>query len=263
MGMMVAANVQADFFSQDQVQLAEAVVSQAAVTMQNAWLFEQVRSGRQRLQLLSRHLVEIQENERKYIARELHDETSQALTSLKMGLHSIEQAANGELTIVQPVAELKIQADGILEGIHRLAMNLRPASLDQLGLVEALTSLVQSTRERSGIGARFKSLGFDQRNRLTEEMESSIYRIVQESLTNIIRHARATCADVILEWREDKIIIIVEDDGVGIDLAAARTYGQLGLVGMQERAEMLGGKLLIDSIPNAGTTLVVEIPYAN
>jgi PAS domain S-box-containing protein len=263
MGMVVAAHVQANFFSQDQVELAEAVVSQAAVAMQNAWLFEQVRAGRQRLQLLSRHLVEIQENERKYIARELHDETSQALTSLKMGLHAIEQSANVQSTIVQQVAELKTLADGILESLHRLAMNLRPASLDHLGLVEALTSLVQSTGERSGITARYKSLGVDQRNRLTEDMESSIYRIVQESLTNIVRHARATYADVILEWQDDKIIVIVEDDGVGLDLSAARTRGHLGLVGMQERAEMLGGKLLIDSIPNGGTTLVVEIPYAN
>jgi signal transduction histidine kinase len=180
-----------------------------------------------------------------------------------MGLHSIEQAANGEPGIVGQVAELKTLADEILEGLHRLAMNLRPASLDHLGLVEALTSLVQSTGERTGIVARFKSLGLDQRNRLTEDIESSIYRVVQESLTNIVRHARATNADVILEWQGDKIIIIVEDNGVGIDLAAARTRGQLGLVGMQERAEMLGGKLLIDSIPNAGTTLVVEIPYAN
>jgi len=263
MGIVVAANLQADFFSKDQVGLAEAVVSQATVAMQNAWLFEQVRSGRQRLQLLSRHLVEIQENERKYIARELHDETSQALTSLKMGLHSIEQVANGEPTISEQVAELKILADGILESLHRLAMNLRPASLDHLGLVEALTSLVQSTGERSGIVARFKSLGFDQRARLTDDIESSIYRIVQESLTNIIRHARATYADVILEWQDDKIIIIVEDDGIGINPAVARTRGQLGLVGMQERAEMLGGKMLIDSTPNAGTTLVVEIPYAH
>ncbi len=263
MGMVAAASVQADFFSQAQVELAEAVVSQAAVAMQNAWLFEQVRSGRQRLQLLSRRLVEIQENERKYIARELHDETSQALTSLKIGLHSIEQAVNSESPIIQQVAELKTLADGILESLHRLAMNLRPASLDHLGLVEALTSLVQSTGERAGITARFKSLGLDQRNRLTEDMESSIYRIVQESLTNILRHAKATYADVILEWQEDQIIIIVEDDGIGIDLSAARTHGQLGLVGMQERAEMLGGKMLIDSSPNAGTTLVVEIPYAH
>ena len=111
--------------------------------------------------------------------------------------------------------------------------------------------------------ARFKMLGVDQRNRLTEEIESSVYRIVQESLTNIVRHAKATCADLILEWQDDKITIIVEDDGVGMDVASSHAKGQLGLVGMQERAEMLGGNLLIDSNLNTGTTLVVEIPYAH
>ena len=262
-GMVVAANSQPDFFHNDQVELAEAVVSQATVALQNAWLFEQVRSGRQRLQLLSRHLVEVQENERKYIARELHDETGQALTSLKLGLRAIEQISAGEAPITQHVTGLKLLADEILESLHRLAMNLRPASLDHLGLVGALTGLVQSTGERSGIVTRFKSLGVDQRQRITEDIESSAFRIVQESLTNIVRHAKATCADVILEWQEDKITIIVEDDGIGIDLEAARASGQLGLVGMQERTEMLGGKLLIDSSPNAGTTLVVEIPYAH
>lgn len=262
-GMVVSASVQADSFSEKQVQLAEAVVGQATVALQNAWLFEQVRSGRQRLQLLSRHLVEMQENERKYIARELHDETSQALTSLKMRLRSIEQLANRQPTVVQEVAELKTLTDEILESLHRLAMNLRPASLDHLGLVQALTSLVESTGQRSGLTARFKSLGVDQRNRLTEEMEASIYRIIQESLTNITRHASATHADVILNWQDDKIMVIVEDDGVGMDLSTARASGRLGLVGMQERAEMLGGSLLIESTPNAGTTLVVEIPYAN
>jgi PAS domain S-box-containing protein len=262
MGMVVAANLQPNSFDQNQVELAEAVVAQATVALQNAWLFEQVRAGRQRLQLLSRHLVEIQENERKYIARELHDETSQALTSLKLGLHAVERTAEGKSIIVQKVAELKILADQILESLHRLAMNLRPASLDHLGLVEAITSLAQGTGERSGITVRFKSLGTDQRNRLTEDIESSVYRIVQESLTNVVRHAKATFADVILEWKDDKIMIIVEDDGIGIDLDSARATGHLGLVGMQERTEMLGGRLLIDSHPDMGTTLVVEIPYA-
>jgi len=98
---------------------------------------------------------------------------------------------------------------------------------------------------------------------LTEEMETSIYRIVQESITNVVRHAYATCVDIILEWQAEKIVIIIEDDGVGLDMQKARETGHLGLIGMQERAEMLGGKLLVDSTPQVGTTLVVEIPYAN
>ena len=94
-------------------------------------------------------------------------------------------------------------------------------------------------------------------------MESSIYRIVQESITNVVRHAHATYIDIILEWQAEKIVIIIEDNGVGIDMQKARETGHLGLVGMQERAEMLGGKLLVDSSAQVGTTLVVEIPYAN
>ncbi|HEX9838084.1 MAG TPA: PAS domain S-box protein, partial [Anaerolineales bacterium] len=263
MGMVVAASTTPNAFSKDQIQLAEAVVGQAAVALQNAWLFEQVRSGRERLQQLSRHLVEIQEDERKYIARELHDETSQALTSLKFGLLAIEDTAQGQSNITEQVGNLKILADGILKDIHRLAVNLRPASLDHLGLAEALTSLIEVTGQRSGITARFKPLGTVLRERLTEDIEASIYRIVQESLTNVIRHAHATRVDVILEWQDEKIVIIIEDDGVGFDMQSARNADQLGLLGMQERAEMLGGTLLIDSTPKMGTTLVVEIPYVH
>ena len=263
MGMVVAASAAPDSFRNDQIRLAEAVVGQAAVALQNAWLFEQVRSGRERLQQLSRHLVEIQEDERKYIARELHDETGQALTSLKFGLRAIEDEARGQSNITDKVGNLKILADGILEGIHRLAVNLRPASLDHVGLAEALTSLIELTGQRSDILARFKTLGTVPPERLTEDIESSIYRIVQESLTNVVRHALATRVDVILEWQGEKIVIIVEDDGVGFDVQSARDADQLGLLGMHERAEMLGGTLLIDSTPKMGTTLVVEVPYGH
>jgi signal transduction histidine kinase len=259
----VIAHSTPNCYTRYQIGLAEAVIKQAVVALQNAWLFEQVRAGRERLQQLSRHLVEIQENERKYIARELHDETSQSLTSLKMGLQVIEKTAAGHPKLMEQVASLKELADETLESLHHLAVNLRPASLDHLGLVDALTGLIESTRQRSGVAAHFKSMGQTQDASLTEEMESSIYRIVQESLTNVVRHANAQHVDVILEWQSDKIMIIVEDDGVGIDMQKVRETGHLGLIGMQERAEMLGGKLLVDSTPQVGTTLVVEIPYVS
>jgi signal transduction histidine kinase len=207
--------------------------------------------------------VEIQENERKYIARELHDETSQSLTSLKIGLQVIEQKAAGHQLLLDQVAKLKDLADETLESLHRLAVNLRPASLDHLGLVDALTGLIEATRQRSGINAHFKTMGSVQSAVMTEELETSIYRIVQESITNVIRHAHAAHVDIILEWQDEKIVVIIEDDGVGIDMQKARESGHLGLIGMQERAEMLGGKLLVESTPQVGTTLVVEIPYVH
>ncbi len=263
LGIVVVAHATPHSFDKNQIKLAEAVVKQAVVALQNAWLFEQVRSGRERLQQLSRHLVEIQENERKYIARELHDETSQSLTSLKLGLQVIEQKAAGHEQLLDQVASLKTLADETLESLHHLAVNLRPASLDHLELVDALTGLIQSIQQRSGLTTHFKVMGSMQVELLTEEMETSIYRIVQESITNVVRHAYATCVDIILEWQAEKIVIIIEDDGVGLDMQKARETGHLGLIGMQERAEMLGGKLLVDSTPQVGTTLVVEIPYAN
>jgi PAS domain S-box-containing protein len=263
-GIVVVANATPNSFARNQIQLLETVVRQAVVALQNAWLFEQVRSGRERLQQLSRHLVEIQENERKYIARELHDETSQSLTSLKLGLQLIEQKAAGHKGLLEQVKKLQLLADETLESLHHLAVNLRPASLDHLALADALTGLIESTRQRSGLTAHFKVMGSLQQDAfLNEELETSIYRIVQESLTNVVRHAHAEHVDVILDWQRDKIVIIIEDDGVGIEMEKAREAGHLGLIGMQERAEMLGGKLVVDSTPQVGTTLVVEIPYAH
>ena len=263
LGIVVSASATPSCFTGNQVQLMEAVVRQAVVALQNAWLFDQVRSGRERLQQLSRHLVEIQENERKYIARELHDETSQSLTSLKIGLQVIEQKAAGHQLLLDQIAKLKDLADETLESLHRLAVNLRPASLDHLGLVDALTGLIEAARQRSGINAHFKIMGSVQSTVMTEELETSIYRIVQESITNVIRHAHAAHVDIILEWQDDKIVVIIEDDGVGIDMQKTRESSQLGLIGMQERAEMLGGRLLVESTPQVGTTLVVEIPYVH
>lgn len=263
LGMVVVAHATPNSFSRNQIQLLEAVIKQAVVALQNAWLFEQVRSGRERLQQLSRHLVEIQENERKYIARELHDETSQSLTSLKIGLQVIEQKAAGHQQLLAQVERLKSLADETLESLHRLAVNLRPASLDHLGLVDALTGLIESIKQRAGVTAHFKTMGVERAMVMSDEMETTIYRIVQESLTNVIRHAQATHVDIILEWRNEKVVIIVEDDGIGIDMQKTRESGHLGLIGMQERAEMLGGRLLVDSTPRVGTTLLVEIPYVH
>jgi PAS domain S-box-containing protein len=261
LGIVVSANATPHAFARNQIQLLEAVIKQAVVALQNAWLFEQVRSGHERLQQLSRHLVEIQENERKYIARELHDETSQSLTSLKIGLQVIEQKAAGHQQLLEQVERLKSLADETLESLHRLAVNLRPASLDHLGLADALTGLIESIKQRAGITAHFKTMGAERATVMSNEMETSIYRIVQESLTNVIRHAQAAHVDIILEWQDEKVVVIVEDDGIGIDMQKTRESGHLGLIGMQERAEMLGGRLLVDSTPRVGTTLVVEIPY--
>ncbi len=249
------------FFTQQHVQLAEALIGQAGVAVQNAWLFEQVRAGRERLQTLSRRLVEVQESERRYIARELHDEAGQALTSLMVGLRLLEREAQQPEAVVAGVAELKRLVDRVLENLHRLAMDLRPASLDHLGLVAALRQYAEALSDQHGLVVQFETVGLC--DRLPSDVESSIYRMVQEALTNVIRHARATRVDVLLEQRDDKLIVIVEDNGVGFDPMAAMQNGHLGLFGVRERAEMLGGTLVLESAAGAGTTLLMEVPYGD
>jgi signal transduction histidine kinase len=238
-----------------------AFASHAAVAIQNAWLFGQVRAGSDRLQSLSRHLVEIQENERLYIARELHDEAGQMLTSLMLDLRTLEIQADQPQVILKKVAEMEMSLNAVSENLHSVAMALRPASLDHLGLVPALRQHVESVGEKYGLKTSFRSGKFQER--LPVSMETELYRIVQEALTNVVRHAHASRADVILTIRDKKLIVIIEDDGKGFNPQFAPDSGHLGLFGVRERAEMIGGKLLIESAPGKGTTLIVEVNYAD
>jgi len=259
-GLYSLDKIEPDYFTPEHQRMAEMLVGQAAVAIQNAWLFEQVRAGRERLQSLSRRLVEAQEAERHYVARELHDEAGQALTSLLFGLRQLESQLT-DTTLASQVAELKQTTNGLFDSLHRLAADLRPASLDHLGLVPVLHQYVKAMGDRYGLIAQFKAVGFDG-ERLSIEIETALYRIVQEALTNIGRHARATRADVLLERRGDRVVVVVEDNGLGFDAEIGRFAqdGHLGLVGMQERVEMLGGSLTIESAAGAGTTIVVEVP---
>ncbi len=260
-GLCEFNKIEPEFFTPSHISLAEALVGQAAVAIQNAWLFEQVRSGRERLQSLSHRLVEVQEMERRYISRELHDEAGQALASLRIGLHLLEREADRPEAIIAGVTDMKRQVETILENLHRLAADLRPVSLDHLGLVVAMCQYVEAISEKYGIVAEFEAVGFE--DRLPSKIETAVYRIVQEALTNVLRHSQASRVDVILEQQPGKLVIIVEDNGVGFDPVAAMSSGRLGLVGIRERAEMLSGTLILNSDPGIGATLRLEIPYDN
>jgi PAS domain S-box-containing protein len=260
-GVIGLGKFETDYFTGEHAQWAEALVGQAAVAVQNAWLFEQVRAGRERLQFLSRRLVEIQESERRYIARELHDHAGQTLTSLMLGLGTLEREAEKPDLVRSGAIELKRMTDHVLEDLHRLAVNLRPASLDHLGLTSALEQFIKRFAQDTHLPIRLKTVGLSDDDRLPHEIETSLYRIVQEALTNVIRHARASRVDVVLERRDGSILVIVEDDGIGFDAGDDRESGHLGLLGMEERAEMLGGQLTIESLPGQGTTLFVEVPF--
>jgi len=260
-GLCSLDKIRPDCFSLEHQRLAETLVGQAAVIVQNAWLFEQVRAGRERLLSLSHRLVEVQESERRYIARELHDETGQALTSLKLGLSLLERQTSDPQAVRETTADLKSQVESVLEELHRLAMDLRPASLDHLGLKAALQQHLEDLGARHGLQVQLVVLNLD--SRLPAEIEVNLYRIVQEALTNVVRHANASRVEVLLEQRVDSIVAIVEDNGDGFDPQRPLNNQSLGLFGMRERAEMLGGKLVIEVQPGEGTTIYVEVPYGD
>lgn len=266
LGVLNLAIPEAHPFTAEQRQLAGAIGRQVGVAvdaeLQRRRLMEELAQREAlRGQLLERVLA-AQEKERHRIARELHDEAGQALTSLMVGLHLLEKEADSPQTVVARVSELKRTTDGVLENLHRLAMDLRPASLDHVGLVGALHQYVEEYSRQHGLAVQFEAIGLDE-TRLPPEMETALYRIVQEALTNVVRHARATRADVLLERHGDRVVAIVEDNGIGFDAEMAVQNGRLGLFGMHERAEMLGGTLTIESVPESGTTVFVEIPYVH
>ncbi|MBI3763292.1 MAG: HAMP domain-containing protein [Chloroflexi bacterium] len=203
--------------------------------------------------------IAAQEEERKRIARELHDDTSQALTSLMVGLRTLTDACPSP-EVQARAEELRAVASHTLEAVHDLALQLRPSVLDDMGLPAALERYVTECRRRFGLTIDLAVHGLaDQR--LDPTLETALYRIVQEALTNVGRHARARTVSVLLERRDGKVLAIVEDDGVGFDPASAgKAQQRLGLFGIRERAELLGGRLIIESEPGRGTSIFVEVP---
>ena len=205
-----------------------------------------------------RRVVAAQELERTRLARELHDETGQALTSILLSLRTVEEAAGDEQELHAAVAEVRELVRSTLQDVRQLAVELRPKVLDDFGLVAALERLTETFGEQTGMSVQFQQL-LPTSDRLPPEVETALYRIVQESLTNIVKHARATSVSVVLARKDDSVSVVVEDDGVGFEPHLARDGG-IGLVGMQERVALLGGRLAIESRPGAGTTFVAEVP---
>jgi len=218
---------------------------------------------RENLRYFLQHVTRAQEEERRRIARELHDDTVQALVvhcqnidELASGTRGLQKAARLRLE------ELHQQANNIMREVRRLSQDLRPAALDNLGIVPALQWLVSDVARYSGIAVNLKVRG-DER-RLPDETELVLFRIVQEALRNVWKHAQATSAEITLEFAEGKIRVSVEDDGIGFDPPSVVSNlprdGKLGLAGMQERTSILGGTLTIKSAPGKRTTLATEVP---
>jgi PAS domain S-box-containing protein len=244
----------------ERLSMLTAIGNQVGVAVENAQLFEAVSQGRERLQILSQRLVEVQESERRYIARELHDEIGQALTGLKLVLDMAARSPGED--IGDSLREALALVDGLMTQVRNLSLDLRPTMLDDLGLLPALLWHCGRYTDRTGIHVDFRHTNLEGR-RFGPKVETAAYRIVQEALTNVARHADVDEVAVRL-WTEQGILNVrIEDQGAGFDPEHAMAAESSGLVGMRERAILLGGSLTIESTPGAGTRLAAQLPLDN
>jgi signal transduction histidine kinase len=258
-GLLKVLSKDKHFFSEERLPLIQSYANLAAVALQNTWLFGEVQTSNKQLHALSQRLMKAQEEERLHLSREIHDESGQLLSALSVQLGLLEREG-GQLGIVKRyVDDLKRTANEIQTNLHQLAVNLRPASLDHLGLVTALKQCTEDFSRQHSIAIEFEVIGM-QDKRLRGEVETALFRIVQESLTNVALHAQATQVDVLLNLRDNHVITIVEDDGIGFTPTSPTLESHLGIFGMRERVEMLDGQLIIESSPGKGTTVSVEVP---
>lgn len=230
---------------------------------ENIRLYQELQQKEALRSELLRKVIGVQEEERRRIARELHDETSQALTALILSLETASRAApSGPAEVAARLREADSVARGLLENVHRLIFDLRPSVLDDLGLVAAVRWYAQSRLEPLGARVHLETEGSERR--LPSQIETAVFRVTQEALTNIARHAEAENVALSLAFGDGILRVEVEDDGRGFDVDAvergADSTRGLGLLGMRERVALLDGTLTIDSAPGAGTTVRIEVP---
>jgi two-component system sensor histidine kinase UhpB len=215
------------------------------------------------LRALTERAITAQEDERKRLARNIHDETGQALSSLIISLDRLENGLPQLEEGLRPrLAAARTLATRTLEDLRKLVHGLRPTMLDDLGLVPAIRWYARTNLEEAGIEVRFQS--FPDTDRLPPQIETAIFRIAQEAINNVVRHAAAQRVGLDLSRGHDDVILRLEDDGRGFDVdrmsEQAVAQGRLGLLGMRERVELFGGQLMVDSAPGRGTRLVVRVP---
>jgi PAS domain S-box-containing protein len=222
------------------------------------------RAAEAHVKALFRRLVTVQEEERRRIARDLHDQLGQPMTVLRMELDALESRSADSMSFTAQAARMRGIAEELDRNIDFLTWDLRPAALDHLGLAAALAKLVNGWSERFGIAAEFGA-SWPERCRLAPEAEANLYRLTQEALHNIAKHAASQHVSVLLERRADQAVLIIEDDGRGFVVDHVSTEparGGLGLVSMRERATLVGGEFHIESAPGQGTSIYVRIPMA-
>jgi signal transduction histidine kinase len=232
------------------------------VTERTAELADAGRTAREAEQRFRRRVTQAEEDERRRLSRDLHDEAGQLLTALGLGLQAIADVAPADSDVARRTAELRTMADTLGRELHSLAVRLRPKALDDFGLEPALQTYIDEWSRVSGIDVAVHTA--TNAERLPEPIETAIYRVVQEALTNAARHSDAKNVSVLVERRGQQVVAIVEDDGVGFDSSNIETpdVGGLGLAGIRERIALLGGSAEVESLPGSGTTIFVRIPLS-
>ena len=259
-GMLIVGDLEARELTPEELSLLMGIGNLIGTAVDNARLFEQVRAGRNRLQALSRRLVEVQETERRHIARELHDEVGQILTGIKLTLDMSQRLPPD--AVAGSLREAKELVSDLIGRVRQLSLDLRPAMLDDLGLLPALLWHLERYQTQTQIQVAFRHIGLERR--FDPGLETAAYRIVQEALTNVARHTDVSEATVRVWSDESKLNVQIEDLGSGFDPEAVLAAGaSSGLVGMRERANLLGGRLTVESTPGAGTLLTAELPLGD
>jgi signal transduction histidine kinase len=256
-GYLVLNGHDRDVYNVDHAHLAQSFANQAAIAIEKARLFEQVRNGRERMQQLSKRLVEIQEAERRYISHELHDEIGQELTGLQFMLEMCKDGTNEERQ--RAIAEAQGLVTGLMAQVRELSMNLRPSMLDDLGLLAALKAHFERSKQKMGLQVYFQHRNLDRR--FPSEVEVAAFRVVQETLTNVARYAEVKEVFVDIHSTETSLSLLIEDHGCGFDMDLLKD-GQrsFGISGMRERAGLAGGLFEIYSKPGEGTRVTAEFP---
>jgi len=251
------------FFGTQHAERLKVFADQAAIALKNAQLYEQAQETASRLQATSHRLLKAQETERRYIARELHDEIGQTLTAVKINLQTMQRSS--DISAHASILEENVSIiERALQQVRNLSLDLRPSLLDDLGLVPALRWYMNRQAERAGFTAVFVADSLEAH--LSPDLEIVCFRVVQEALTNVARHARAQHVLVELRQRGTQLELAIRDNGVGFDVRSAlerATHGaSLGLLGMEERVSLVGGQVEIESVPTHGTEIRARFPLA-
>jgi signal transduction histidine kinase len=224
----------------------------------------QEREHKRDLQRLSAELVHVQENERRAIGRDLHDEIGQALMTVKLDLSTVARSSQVSGSAAQALADARSTTDGAIQSVRHLSQLLHPAMLDEFGLAVTLDAHLRMFSQRSGVATELVHDGMDRR--IAPELEICVYRVVQEALTNVAKHAQAATCRVFLHRLSHSLLVTVEDDGKGMSPMLRRDNDDqlpgIGLVGVRERVTRLGGRLEVDTRVGKGTRLTIELPLA-